>query len=342
MVEKRITMQDIADACGLSRNTVSKVFNGRGAVPETSRRMVLQKARELGYRMVPTSQIAPLAEHTKKIALLTSHMPADYHFGASFIPAFAEYLSRAGFTLVMYEVSPDELRQRALPPQMLPEQTAGILTIELFDRGYLEMLCGLGLPLILMDAWAGACTVLKNCDFISMENISSTMALTARVIEKGAVQVGFVGDPEHCNSFYERWIGFRAVLDNVGLLLNKAQCILASDSEPYGDEEWLLRRLREMPALPYAFVCANDFLALHLMTALKRMGLAIPSDVMVTGFDGIPLAAVMDPPLTTVQIPNADIGRMAASLLLRRIENPNCPFSSTYVTTMPVWRGSVR
>jgi LacI family transcriptional regulator len=61
---------------------------------------------------------------------------------------------------------------------------------------------------------------------------------------------------------------------------------------------------------------------------------------MVTGFDGVPQSAVVEPSLTTVQIPNADIGRMAADILLERIKNPNRPFSSTYVKTTPVLRNS--
>lgn len=342
MAYRRITMQDIASACGLSRNTVSKIFNGRGTVPEATRRMVLQKAQELGYHSLPGAEDAPPAAESKNIALLTSHMPADYHFGAFFIPAFTEYLSRAGYTLTMHELSQEELRQRQFPAHLSLAQTAGILSIELFDQKYLEMLCGSGIPVILVDACAGACTTLRNCDFISMENVASTIALSSRAIAAGARQLGFVGDHTHCNSFYERWLGFCAALDSASIPLDKTLCILSSDIEPYTDEAWLLARLREMPMIPDAFICANDFIALHMMMALKQLGMAVPKDIMVTGFDGIPLTSVAAPSLTTVQIPNADIGRMAAELLLKRIENPERPFSTTYVKTTPVWRSSTR
>ena len=79
MANKRVTMQDIADACGLSRNTVSKVFNGRGTVPPGTRSLILQKAAELGYGLPAAERaaaaVSPSAGGT--IALLTSSMPMD-------------------------------------------------------------------------------------------------------------------------------------------------------------------------------------------------------------------------------------------------------------------------
>ena len=78
------------------------------------------------------------------------------------------------------------------------------------------------------------------------------------------------------------------------------------------------------------------------MTALKHMGMSIPSDVMVAGFDGSLEATLCDPALTTAQIPSPEIGRLAASLLAERIVSPNAPFRWTYVQTTPVLGGSTR
>ena len=135
-------------------------------------------------------------------------------------------------------------------------------------------------------------------------------------------------------------MGISLALREADIPLERELCILSNDMEPYNDEGWLLEQLHRMPDIPDGFICANDFLALHMMAALKRLGLAIPDDIMVAGFDGMPQSAVVEPSLTTVQIPNADIGRMAADILLERIKNPSRPFSSTYVRTTPVWRNS--
>lgn len=345
MAVHRVTMQDIADACGLSRNTVSKIFNQRGSVPQATRQMVLDKARELGYMQLPAAeaspQIQPAAVHsTRTIVLLTSHMPVDYHFGIFFIPAFADQLSRVGYTLMMCEISAAELQIRTLPGHIAPDRVAGLMTIELFDQAYLDMLCGLGLPLLVVDGHCDSDLMPLQSDVISMENTSSMFHIVSHIIRAGARQIGFVGDIRHCCSFQERWRGYCAAMEQAGLPVDRDCCILDSDSSFYGDPDWLGGKIRAMPRLPDAFVCANDFLALNIMTALKQQGISIPDRVMVSGFDGMPQTGVVDPALTTAQIPNAEIARLAAELLLARIDNPGRPLQRVYVETKPILRKS--
>ena len=342
MALRRVTIQDIADACGVSRNTVSKIFNGRGTVSPATRQMVLDKAREMQYFPSAGADAPAPRTEMQTIVLLTSRMPADYHFGTFFIPAFADQLGREGYTLMMCEISPAELHNRSLPAHLFTDKTAGLLTIELFDKEYLNMLYGTGLPLIRIDCPYGSHTELLPCDTISMENAASTFALTSRIVAGGARRLGFVGDIHHCNSFFERWQGFCTALEQAGLPLDRSCCILDSDSAPYHETDWLIQRFRTMAHLPDAFVCANDFLALHIMTALKQQGVSIPQQIMVSGFDGTPQSAIVEPSLTTVQIPSADIGRLAADMLLDRIRRPDRPLQCAYVKTEPVWRRSTQ
>ena len=342
MANKRVTMQDIADACGLSRNTVSKVFNNRGAVPSATRALILQKAGELGYGLPADGKPEAPRPAAGSIALLTSNLPVDYHFGTFFVTTFTDQICRAGYTLKMFEISAEELQRKQLPPHFIPEQVAGIVAIELFDTDYLNMICSLGLPTVVIDSPVHALIHLFPCDFVSMENVASVSVVMKRLFALGARRVGFVGDKDHCGSFYERWFGYRMAQAQAGLKLDESICILAPDASPYNDPDWLADQLDRMPGLPDAFVCANDYLAIHLMNALKRRGLSIPGDIMVTGFDGTSQSALVEPALTTVQIPSLEIGRMAADTLLARIRNPELPFSWTHIRTNPVWRNSTR
>ncbi len=336
MALKRTTMQDIADACGLSRNTVSKVFNGRGSVPEATRKLVLDTALELGYYQHPGDAALP-AERGAQIALLTQHKLLSHNFGAFFITSFTDQICRVGYTVKIYEISAEELAKKKLPPHLDLDEAEGILGIELFDREYLNMICSLRKPTVFVDGYARASLQQIGCDYVSMENIASETALVNRMIASGARRLGFVGDIEHCNSFYERWTGFCMALSEAGIPIDRAACILAEDSDAYGDPEWLSAQLAAMPELPDAFACANDYLAIHLMTALKRRGLSLPSDVMLAGFDGSLEASVVEPTLTTARIPSAEIGRLAASVLSERIRFPERSFRWTYVKTTPIW-----
>ncbi len=345
MPNKKVTMQDIADACGLSRNTVSKAFNGRGSVPRATVDLIVKKAEELGYgspaaHVLPAGSLSGSASGT--IALLTCQMPGETHFGMDMITAFTNQISRAGYTLRVFEISAAEQQQITLPPHFMTNQTAGIVCMEVFDAQYLKMVCGLGLPTVLIDTPARAETSIIDCDVVCMENIASMAAVVRHLNGSGARRIGFVGDIEHCGSFFERWQGYRFELERAGLPFDRDLCILAPDESPYDDSDWLASQLQKMLQLPDAFVCANDFLAIHLIGALRKLGLSVPEDVMVTGFDGTPESALVEPSLTTVQIPSAAIGQLSADILLNRMKNVNRPPFQAYVRTVPIWRGSTK
>ena len=340
VANNKVTMQDIADACGLSRNTVSKVFNGRGSVPQNTRNIILKKAEELGYKAIPNENAFKQSSSGKVIALLTNKLPSEYHFGTFFVTTFTDQICRAGYTLKMFEISAEELHQKKLPPHFIPSQTAGIVGIELFDPDYLKFICKLGIPTIMIDSPTHASKELMQCDFVTMESRAGVIEIMNKLIKKGAKRIGFFGDSEHCGSFYDRWMGYRIGLTDAGLEYDESLCILDPDASPYGDIDWIASRVSKIKKMPDAFVCANDFLAVHLMSALKKLGLSIPGDIMVTGFDGTPQSAIVEPSLTTVQIPSVDIGRMSADILLGRINNPKMPYSWTYVRCNPIYRRS--
>lgn len=341
---KRVTMQDIANACGLSRNTVSKIFNGRGAVPDSTREYVLAKAQEMGYyQQIADADTPPVQKAaSQNIALLTHSKPLNHSFGSLFITNFTDQICRSGYNLKVFEISDQEYSKKIFPSHFVLEDVSGIVAIELFDREYTQMLCNLEIPVLLIDSYPRAPSDLMRCDLVYMENYASSIALTSRMIASGAKDIGFVGDINHCSSFRERWNGYRAALDGAELPLDRDVCILAEDSEPYGEVSWILEMLNAMPRLPDGFVCANDFIAIRVMQALQKKGLSVPKDVMITGFDGSPEAEVVSPSLTTAQIPSAEIGRMSADMLLGRIASPWLPYRCTFIKTTPIWRESVR
>lgn len=343
--KKRVTMQDIADACGLSRNTVSKIFNGRGAVPDATRDFVLGKAQELGYHQIADSSSpasAPQSISSQNIALLTHSKPSLHNFGSLFITNFTDQICRSGYNLKIFEISIEDYQHKTLPSHFTLNDISGIIMIELFDRDYTEMICGLGLPVLLVDSFTHGPQELMDCDLLYMENYASTIALTSRMIKNGAKTLGFVGDRNHCNSFSERWDGFRTALERHQIPVDISLCIMADDSEPYGEVDWMRSKLDALPKIPDAFVCVNDFIAIRIMRALRQKGYTVPKDVMVSGFDGTAEAEVVEPPLSTAKIPSADIGRTAADMLLCRIANPDLPYRCTFMKTTPIWRESTR
>ncbi len=120
------------------------------------------------------------------MALLTQHKLLTHSFGSYFTTSFTDQISRSGYKLKMYEISPEEISRATLPPTFTPDDTAGILGIELFDRNYQEMICSLRKPTVIVDGFARANLIVMTCDKISMENVSSEFALVKRMLAAGA------------------------------------------------------------------------------------------------------------------------------------------------------------
>ena len=151
---KKVTIQDIADELGISRNTVSKAINNADGLAEATREKILQKATEMGYKQFSyiRAQAASAAEaeprHKGDIALLSGNVIAPAHFASLMLDKLKLELSQWGYSLTAHRVERDDLLHRTLPVTFVPGQTRAVICIEMFDRAYDEMLCGLGLPML--------------------------------------------------------------------------------------------------------------------------------------------------------------------------------------------------
>jgi LacI family transcriptional regulator len=335
-------MQDIADSLGLSRNTVSKALNGNPTVPASTRNTVIQKAASLGYKnYAPVKQVQTGGDNTGgTIAFFASVMPGKNHFGSQFLSGFTERMSRGSYTLSVYILRPEDIAAGQAPMNFSHEHVSGILCIEMFDAPYCDFICAMDKPVLFADTYVVSARQKLRADIIMMENRTSTESLVSYMIKKGARDIGFIGDRNHCQSFAERWEGFYSALVQAGLPVNLVQCVVDDDREPYNDSTWMAEKLRAMGKLPRAFMCANDTLALSVLDALKTLGKLVPQDLMVAGFDNNLETQLLHPRLTTVHIPSYEMGTAAADIMLRRIERPGFPYTTTYMQTTPQFRES--
>ena len=108
----------------------------------------------------------------------------------------------------------------------------------------------------------------------------------------------------------------------------------------FADSNTLEEAIRRTLQLPEVFVCANDFVAIDLIRALKKCGVDVPADVRVTGFDNSAESRIIEPHLTTVDIPSSKMGYIAADMLLSRINEPDMPYRITHVRTALKFRAS--
>ena len=309
---KRVTLQEIADALGMSRNTVSRALNNSGSVSSETRSKICQMATAMGYKQfslvdtadTASSTLLALKDGKTEIALFTQAFPGSSHSGNKILDAFQHKIDAIGYKLSINIIRDYEINNLCFPTNINVDNIAGIICMELFSKEYCEFLCRQNIPLLFVDTpLSQRCSL--NADVLYMENLSSVYHMLEAMINNGCKKIGFVGDRFHCQSFYERW-----------------QAIAS---------------LKELPDL---FFCANDFLAMSMIKALRLLGKSVPGDIRICGFDDAPEANLIEPSLTTIKIHSSSMGYTAAELLLARISNPVMPYKKTYIETDIMYRES--
>lgn len=176
----------------------------------------------------------------------------------------------------------------------------------------------------------------RSGDMVSADNIRTVIDLVHLLYDLGHRRVGFVSPPLDHSSFDERYEGYQLGLHRLGLPFEEKQVII-TQREP--DEASIAPVLKSSDR-PTGLICANDVTALSVYRAAKHVGLSIPEQLSVTGFDDVESAANSKPPLTTVRISTVEMGRIAIRRLLEKIEHREHDEILTLVRGEIIQRGS--
>ena len=371
-MSERVTIQDIASALGLSRNTVSKAINNTGPIADSTRAAVLKKAAEMGYKQFSYLKVsspgpaggpvsmnlsvdpaadsdnkasAPSSQGPTEIAFLTTGRLDNSHFGSPMLDLICHEMSLVGYSVTIYRLLPADIAALHVPDGIRPTRTAGIICAELLDPDYCRMAADLGYPIIFVDFPVYTEEDTPDADILLMDNEKCIASFIRQMKEKGYSRFGFMGDRFHCRSFFERYRGFRNALETYGLTYDPAISLEERFEAPEFDDYetfilYLKNRLQAMPSLPDAFICANDFNALDLITALRGLGKRIPEDVMILGFDDSPESRIITPTMSTVHIHSQAMGILAVRMLLSRIKEPDMYSYTIHAETTLVLRAS--
>lgn len=348
-MNKKVTIQDIADELGISRNTVSKAINNSEGLADATRERVLQKAVEMGYKQF--SYVGALAAvsgaaaatatdnpqtqgYQGEIALVTGAFLTHSHFASLMLDKFQREISQLGYTMNTHRVTPVELENKTLPITMNLDQIKAIMCIEMFDWDYDEMLCGLGIPILFVDGPAKRGGRNLPADQLYMDNFTEISRFVNDMLGKGFTKIGFVGDYDHCQSFFERYTAFYLTMLMAGQKVEDHFVIRQNHREE------LTEIIPDMPELPEVFICANDFVATDLMQALAAAGKRVPEDVRICGFDDSAESRLSKPPLTTVHIHTQVIAYSAVHLLISRIKAPSLDYRTIHTETDLIYRES--
>ena len=343
---KKVTIQDIADALGISRNTVSKAINNSEGLADATREKILQKAVEMGYKQfsyVSTfSAVSGAAGEAKQapgfrgeIALLTTAFLSYSHFASTLLDKFQREISQLGYTMNTHRVSEQDLREMTLPVTFQKERVSAIICIEMFNFAYDEMVCETGLPVLFVDGPSKRFGDSLPADQLYMDNTTEITRFVNDMLRQGRKRIGFIGDYNHCQSFFERYTAFRSAMTMAGVPVDERFCFCHNRIEGP-----VVEALANLEKLPDVFICANDFVAGDVMRALFSIGKTVPEDVRILGFDDAPESRISRPALSTIHIHTQVMAFSAVQLLISRIKEPSLDYRVVHTQTDIILRES--
>lgn len=317
---KRPTLEQVAALAGVGRGTASRVINGSPSVAPQTRDAVMKAVAELGY--VPNQAARSLVtRRTGAIALVISE-PEERLFSEPFFAGVVRGISKVmderDRQLVLVLVHGPAERRDQPAAYLSPQHVDGALLLSQHEGDDLpQQLRERGLTLVFGGRPPGG----GDGAWVDVDNVGGARAAVEHLLSRGRSVVATIAGPTDMQAGHDRLQGYREALDAAGASYDPA-LVETGDFTELGGWHAMRRLLDRRPDLDAAFV-ASDPMALGALRALREAGRTVPESVAVVGFDDSPMAAVSDPPLTTVNQPVERLGREVAEMLLDHLADPD-------------------
>ena len=302
---RAVTLADIAEKVGVSTVTVSNAIGGRPGVSNRVRKRVMDAATQLGY--IPNLSARSLAGG--RTGIVGVIVPTFNQYIAEILRGVAETLKPSDLDLLVYTTSDNREREKERVTQLSRGLADGLIEVMPFSTAEIYN-GGAQLPVVLIDQRGDA----PDLPAVGSDNYMGARAATEHLIGLGHERIGFITGVPNMRASDERLRGYREALLTAGLGFDD-QLVQAGDfTQTRGSEA--AGELLALKRAPTAIFAANDLSAFGVIEAVRTRGLFVPGDLSVVGFDNIPMASQVQPPLTTVDQSLYDMGQAAARTLL--------------------------
>lgn len=321
------TLDDIAKMAGVSATTVSRVINNYGSLSEKTKTKVFAAMKELNYQ--PNSLARSLKG--KKTQLIGIILPGVGNpFFGQMVQEIEDQLFKKGFRIILCNAGNDAEKERAYLRMLMANRVDGIiagshnLNIEEYQK--------VGLPIISFDRYLS-----ENIPIVSSDNYHGGQLAAQSLLAAGSQKLQIITGANRPNSpTNNRLSGFKDVIEKQGLNFNLLEIPFSSSPNIKGLQ---IKELLAKKSVDGIF-CTDDLTALLVMQQARELGIKIPEDVRLIGYDGTKFIQDYHPELTTIMQPITDIVTMMIDLLLRRIDDAECQLESNYILPVRLITGA--
>lgn len=333
MQMKKVTMKDIANKLNISQNTVSLALRNSSFVKKETHDEIVRTAIDMGYYYSN-------AEHNQQNICIfaKSDNLIDSYFYVDLQRYLQEKLRGHGYGLLVNNILGIEMKSEQLKTFFDMNYIKGVVILGDIEFDIVEQILECNVPFIT----AGFYYYNRFTDSVLEENISAGYQAIKQLVSRNYRKIGFVGNPFSSMSYYERYLGYWGAVQKFGVELNKKWQITDFNAKNEAMIEFFASALNNMDEKPEAFFCASDKVALFMIRALNKVGLRVPEDIGIIGFDDSDLAKTVIPRLATFNPNNEMQAESIIRILLSRInESINQP-TRVIVPIKWVEGGSIR
>lgn len=327
----RPTIREVADAAGVSRSTASRALSGNGYAAPDVRERVRAAAKELGYVVDVTAR--SLKQRTSRsVGVLVSDLRNVFY--AELASGIGEEARAHGRTLVMTDLRGDSADELEAAEALVASRVSGVIATPV-SRELSGFLSRIGVPLIEVDRRFDA----EGTDAVVVDNRAAARDTTARLLKAGHERIALLIDETEWTTGAERHRGF---LDALAAKKVRADDSLVVQAGWDADEAMAAaKRILSRTDRPTAVFAANNVLTEGTWRAAASLGLTVPDDVSIVGFDDAPWMSMVTPGVSTRFQDAGALGATAMRALLERIETPDAPVRTIVMPTEFVDRGSI-
>ncbi|WP_408893594.1 LacI family DNA-binding transcriptional regulator [Paenibacillus taichungensis] len=309
----KATIYDIAREAGVSIATVSQVINGKGKISEKRRAEIMEIMERLHYQ--PSAIAAALTgKQTYTLGLLVPDISNPYF--AELARAVEDRSRQLGYSVVICSTDNKDERVERYLNLLQQKRVDGMMIGTGIDNAeILSPLLQQSIPVALIARHMPSLSV----HTVAIDDRLGGGLAAQHLLELGHIHVAVLSESFKVSSSQERVRGFREVLEKAGLSLEADQVRESSADLGSAKKEALVLLTEKNRAT--GIFCCNDMQAIGALQAAKELGLRVPEDVSIIGFDNTILASVTSPPLTTIAQPIEDLGRRAVDLLIDELKN---------------------
>lgn len=329
---KRVTIEDVAQAAGVSRQTVSRAMNDKGEISPETKEHVLKTIQELGYQPNRLAQ-GMVTQRTKTVGLV---MPDITNL---FFPEVARGVQDAGrlhdYNVLLCNTDDDPEEEIRVLNSLAAQRVDGIFMIgSVADEAALTRFADIYSPIVMLNRLFEH----PNVNLIIVDNERGAFLAVEHLIAQGRRTIGMLANLNFSRSQIRRVRGYEEALNHYGIPMDRS-LIIGETPTLQGGYNALQQLMAIHPGVTAVFTY-NDLMGLGAMRAARDLGKCVPEDIAVIGFDNIGMASMATPSLSSIHVDKYAIGHKAMNRILDMLDRPDDSFATFEVGVELIQRES--